>query len=133
VRIAREWLLKHWHGEDRIERIEHIIMATTLFSETHSILEEIIQDADLENLWQTVEFQYSQNYYRELREYGKKDISEKSFWQFVKKLLSTYHFHTATARAENDTQKEKNLALVEAYLIALGYSTEEYEWVEIGM
>lgn len=128
-RIARKWLLEKGHPEKRIETIEHIIMATVLFSRPHSILEEIIQDADLENLGQTLEFQYSQNYYRELREYGKIDLSEKVFWQFVETLLKKFEFHTPTAQRENSEQKKKNLALVDAYLTAMGYDIPSV-WVE---
>lgn len=120
-RIARKWLFEQRHPEKRIESIEHIIMATVLFSRPHTLLEEIIQDADLENLWQTLEFQYSQNYYKELTQYGKIWLSERVFWQFVETLLKKFEFHTRTAQRENSPQKKKNLALVDAYLIAMGY------------
>jgi len=124
AKIAREWLTSKNHPEARIQRIEKIIMATVLFSEPHTILEEIIQDSDLENLGQTVEFRFSTNYLHELRTIAKNEISDAKFWSFVKKLLSKYHFHTAKAQEENKAQKEKNLALVNAYFNAMGYTEE---------
>ena len=50
AKIARHWLESHNHPEKRIEKIESLIMATVLFSEPKNHLEQIIQDADLDNI-----------------------------------------------------------------------------------
>lgn len=47
--IAREWLETEQHPEERIVRIEELILATIPFTPPKNILEKIIQDADLDN------------------------------------------------------------------------------------
>ncbi|MBX9809168.1 HD domain-containing protein, partial [Candidatus Gracilibacteria bacterium] len=96
ARIARTWLEEKNHPKERIEKIEKIIMATVLFSTPHSHLENIIQDADLDNIGTKSEFTFSQNYLTELRSVGGKNISDCAYWQFVYKLLTKYKFHTDT-------------------------------------
>ncbi len=70
VKIARHWLESHRHPKLRIDKIEGIIMATVLFSKPKSHLQEIIQDADLDNIGTHEEFYYSQRYLTELRIIG---------------------------------------------------------------
>ena len=67
VKIARRWLESHQHPKLRIDKIEGIIMATVLFSKPKTHLQEIIQDADLDNIGTHEEFYYSQRYLVELR------------------------------------------------------------------
>jgi hypothetical protein len=95
-------------------------MATVLFSEPHNTLEEIIQDADLDNIGTEKEFFYSQNYLKEIRTIGHLEISECSYWQFVYSLMSRYQFHTKTSRKERNEQKQKDIAHMGAYLSMIG-------------
>lgn len=120
TQIATKWLEAKWHPKERIERICHIIMATVLFSKTHNILEEIIQDADLDNIGTEKEFYYSQDYLKELRTIGKIEISDCEYWQFVYRLLGRYEYHTRTARNERTEQKKKDIAHMEAFLTMIG-------------
>lgn len=120
ARIARKWLEHIWHTEERITKIEKIIMATVLFSTPHSLLEMIIQDADLDNIGTKHEFITSQRYLTELRTVGGKDISECAYWQFVYKLLTKYKFHTETAKAERHEQLLRDIDHMEKYLLMIG-------------
>lgn len=117
--IARKWLETKNHPEKRIQKIEEIIMATVLFSKPKNILQEIIQDADLDNIGTKEGFKNSQNVLREYREIAHVDISECTFWQFSYKVYKHYQFHTKTARSEREYQKNLNLKLLEAYCNAL--------------
>jgi len=89
------------HPKARIEKIEWIIMATVLFSKPKNILEEIIQDADLDNIWTKEEFYYSLDYLDEIRRIGKIDMPDCAYWQFVYTLLTKYKFHTPTAKRKD--------------------------------
>ncbi len=120
ARIARKWLLEKWHPENRIEKIESIIMATVLFSNPHTLLEEIIQDADLDNIGTREEFYFSLDYYDELKIVGKADIPDCAYWQFVYTLLTKYKFHTATAKRERHEQQLKDIDHMEKFLPMLG-------------
>ena len=120
AQLCRKWLESKNYPKDRIEKIEHIIMATVLFAKPHNLLEEIIQDADLDNIGTEKEFFYSQNYLREIRTQGHLEISDGAFWQFVYSLLNKYQFHTKTAKAERNEQKKKDIAHMEAFLMMIG-------------
>ncbi len=116
ARIARKWLEECKHPDDRIAKIEKIIMATVLFSTPRTHLEKIIQDADLDNIGTKSEFVYSQRYLAEIRSVGGKDISECAYWQFVYKLLTKYKFHTDTAKSERHEQQLRDVEHMEKYL-----------------
>lgn len=120
ARIAREWLEWVWHAESRIHKIEGIIMATVLFSKPKTHLEEIIQDADLDNIGTKEEFFYSQNYLKEIRTIGHVDMPECAYWQFVFTLLTKYKFHTKTAKSERHDQQLRDVEHMAKYLSMIG-------------
>ncbi len=120
ARIARKWLIENHHPEERIEKVESIIMATVLFSVPHTLLEEIIQDADLDNIGTREEFYFSLDYYDELKLIGKADIPDCAYWQFVFTLLTKYKFHTETAKRERHEQQMKDIDHMEKFLPMLG-------------
>lgn len=120
AQIAREWLQEHHHPEDRIKKIENIIMATVVFSKPRNILEEIIQDSDLDNIGTKKSFYNSWLLLKEIQEIGKMAVTECAFWQFTYRIHNDFHFHTKTARAERNRQKQLNLELIKSYLTMLG-------------
>lgn len=120
ARIARSWLTLNMHDEKRIEKIEGIIMATVLFSRPKNILEEIIQDADLDNIGTREEFYFSLDYLNELRSIGKVNISDNAYWQFTYTLLCRFKFHTKTARKQRKDQQSKNIEHLAKFLDMIG-------------
>ena len=120
ARIARTWLSLHEHPEKRIAKIEGIIMATVLFSKPKTHLEEIIQDADLDNIGTKEEFFYSQNYLEEIRNIGHVDMPDCSYWQFVYTLLTRYKFHTKTAKSERHDQQVRDIDHMEKFIAMIG-------------
>jgi HD superfamily phosphodiesterase len=50
AQIAEKWLKEQNYPEDKIDIIKQIILATELNSPTLNKLEEIIKDADMDNL-----------------------------------------------------------------------------------
>jgi hypothetical protein len=95
-------------------------MATVLFSKPKTHLEQIIQDADLDNIGTKEEFFYSQNYLREIRTIGHADIPDCSYWQFVYTLLTKYKFHTKTAKKERHEQQLRDVEHMEKFLSMIG-------------
>ncbi len=116
--IARDWLIEQGCNEEKIEIIIHIIMATVLFSPTNSLQEQIIQDADLDNLGRKDSFERSAKYLEELQTIGKKDISPESYWLFTLSLIMNFHFHTNTSKRKREKQRQKNISLIEAYIVS---------------
>lgn len=128
AKIARKWLEAHEHPEKRIEKIENIIMATVLFSKPKTHLEEIIQDADLDNIGTKEEFYYSLDYLDEIRTVGHVDISDCSYWQFVYTLLTRYKFHTKTAKSERHDQQLRDVDHMEKFITMIGCELPSKEW-----
>lgn len=114
--IARKWLEKMGHNEERIRKIENIIMATVLFSKPKTLLEEIIQDSDLDNIWTTSAFKNSQALEIEIREHSWIEMLECAFWQFTYRVYTNFNFNTEIAKKERLNQKKLNIELLEAYL-----------------
>lgn len=104
--IAEEFLLLQGIEKPRIERIRNIILATILFSKPQTICEEIIQDADLDNLGRDDCFSRTDAYRRELKVYT--DFNELSFRTFTKNLLGTFHFNTKTQKQERSAKQKEN-------------------------
>ena len=120
ARIARRWLEEEKHPEARIEKIEQIIMATVLFSKAKTHLEQIIQDADLDNIGTKEEFYYSLDYLDEIRKIGHMSLSDCTYWQFVYTLLTRYKFQTETAKSERHNQQLRDIDHMEKFLAMLG-------------
>ena len=120
ARIARRWLEDEKHPEARIEKIEQIIMATVLFSKAKTHLEQIIQDADLDNIGTKEEFYYSLDYLDEIRKIGHMSLSDCTYWQFVYTLLTRYKFQTETAKSERHNQQLRDIDHMEKFLAMLG-------------
>ncbi len=120
AQIARKWLIGQKHPEERIEKIENIIMATVLFSKPKTHLEKIIQDADLDNIGTKNEFSYSQRLLVEIRTIGHMETSECAYWQFVYTLLTKYKFHTKTAKNERHDQQLRDVEHMEKFLSMMG-------------
>ena len=125
VKIARHWLESHSHPKLRIDKIEGIIMATVLFSKPKTHIQEIIQDADLDNIGTHEEFYYSQRYLTELRTIWGVDISDCSYWQFVYTLLTKYKFHTKTAKKERHDQLMRDIEHMEKFINMIGCTLPE--------
>lgn len=127
AQIARKWLTEHKHPKNRIDKIEWLIMATVLFSKPKTHLENIIQDADLDNIGTKHEFFYSQRLLEEIRTIGKAEISDCAYWQFVYTLLTRYKFHTETAKSERHDQQKLDIEHLEKFIRMIGCEVPQIE------
>lgn len=48
--MARDWLIENGHPNERVDHVVSLILATVPFVPVKTLLEKIIQDADLDNL-----------------------------------------------------------------------------------
>lgn len=108
ARIAREYLEKISWPKDRIVKIEGLIMATVLFSVPKNKLEQIMQDADLDNLGRKDCFIKTLLYRKEMREIGGQDIPKEQWFINTHNLLRTFEYRTMTAKEERSIMKEVN-------------------------
>ena len=114
ARIAREYLEKINFREDRIKSIENIILATIVFSVANNKSEEIIQDADFDNLWRRDFMVKSLLVKKELNIIVWKDIKIKDWMNSTYNLMRKQSFKTFTARKERNKVKKENLDRLKA-------------------
>ncbi|MDD5197918.1 MAG: HD domain-containing protein [Candidatus Gracilibacteria bacterium] len=113
AQIARTYLERIGYKETRIQKIERLILATVLFSETHDILEEIIQDADLDNLGRKDCFIKTLLVRKELNTIAHMNISKRKWLEISYNLIRTYQYRTLTAKGERDNIKTLNTKKLE--------------------
>ena len=91
-------------------------MATVLFSKSKTKLQDIIQDADMDNIGTKDAYEYSRALLEEIRHVAGVEVSDCTYWQFTYKVHTSFHFHTKTADHERSRQLVLNIQHLEAYL-----------------
>ena len=106
--IVRATLPGFDYSKEEIETICGIIMATKLPQDPHSLLEQIICDADLDYLGRDDFFKIGDYLYRELR--AAKLIANQTDWDKLQvDFLQKHHYFTATAKSLRDKKKQVHL------------------------
>ncbi len=108
MQIAREYLENIGYEENRIQKIERLILSTVLFSEAHDLLESIIQDADLDNLGRKDCFIKTLLVRKELNIIAHMDIPKTKWLEMSYNLIRKFSYKTATARWERNLLKTIN-------------------------
>lgn len=104
------------YDQNQIDIIEGIIMATKIPQTPHTLLEQIIGDADLDYLGRDDFFTIGNGLYAELKHFGV--VSNLTEWNSIQeKFLATHRYHTYTAIT---SRKEKKRQHLESIRKALG-------------
>ena len=99
------------YSQSDIKKICQIIMATKLPQQPHSLLEQIICDADLDYLGRDDFFSIGNRLYQEMLVVGR--IQNEDDWNTIQiDFLQKHHYFTETANALRNTKKEANLNLL---------------------
>lgn len=107
--IAEEWLNKNNYPVDKIDIIKQTILSTiSTYLEPKNILEEIIKDADLDNLWRDDFEEKSQDLKQELINIKWNDFDEKKWLEWTKQFILWYNFYTKTQIEERWKKLEEN-------------------------
>ena len=107
AQIAEEFLKENNFPEDKIDIVKNIILATIPTKEPMSHLEEIIKDADMDNLWREDFIDKNENLYKELKIIKKLYINKKTWLENTLKLLQNHKFYTETEIQERFEQFEQ--------------------------
>ncbi|GEP52255.1 hypothetical protein FNO01nite_29270 [Flavobacterium noncentrifugens] len=106
--IVRATLPGFNYAEADIDTICGIIMATKLPQQPHSLLEQIICDADLDYLGRDDFFEIGNRLYRELQAAG--IIANEIDWDALQvQFLQNHHYFTATAQSLRNEKKQSHL------------------------
>ena len=108
--IASE-ALKNIFNEEDINKIRGMIMATKIPQTPHTLLEQIICDADLDYLGRNDFEPISQNLYKEFIAF--KIIPENIIWDHIQiKFFESHHYFTGTSISKRNGEKLKHLNIL---------------------
>ena len=105
---AEKWLKEQWYPEDKIDIVKQIILATELGSPTLTKLEEIIKDADMDNLWRDDFFELEVALREELKNIKWIEFTDKERYDRISSYIQNFHFFTETQKKERDKKLEEN-------------------------
>jgi uncharacterized protein len=115
VHIAQEVLPTLRYSSSQIQVVCDVIMATRVPQTPHSLLEEIIADADLVSLSATTFLDHMLAIRQEFAAYGN-NYDDKGWYSYQFGFLQKHDYFTASARQLYNPQKQINIALVERLL-----------------
>jgi len=117
AKIAKNYLRWMLYPEDKIKQIEKLILATDPdYKVWNDILENIIKDADLDNIWRDDFLDKFNNLSKEL-EYIKKIKSKDPDWiHWTIQFLEKQNYWTKTQVKERNLKKQKNINILKNML-----------------
>lgn len=113
AKIARNYLKTNLYPEEKIRKIEGLILATAPSHEPQDILEKIIKDADLDNLGRNDFFDTAQKVQKEIETIKNIKMKDPEWEHALVQLLKGNKFYTETQRRERQWLREENAKKIE--------------------
>ena len=107
--VARKFLEKENFPEEKIQIIEHIILATEIGRAPTTLLEKIICDADLAHLGMSCFIEQNRQLREEWATYLDLVFTDEEWLKLNLKFLNEHHFYTEAAQKLYSKQKAKNI------------------------
>ena len=107
ARRARAWLAGRW-PEDRVRRVEGMILATNLRATPQTIQEKLLRDADLDNLGRGDFLTLAQAVRNELAKFGGHAPSDDDWDAGLRRLIGTHRWWTHAAEQDRQAGLEEN-------------------------
>ena len=110
AKIARSYLENILYPNDKIKIIERLILATKPSYKTPvDILEKIIKDADLDNLWRDDFFEKENNLKKEIEAIKWIKLKKPEWHHATLDLMNNYTYFTNSWNSERWTKKKENM------------------------
>lgn len=122
--LAAEFLQGQGAGADIIENVRKCIMATQMPQQPHTLLEEIMCDADLFHLGTDSFSENNKALHKEIEAAYQKTISKDDWRRGTISLMEQHHYHTDYARLLLNDKKQENLDKLKAKQAAHGQQTD---------
>ena len=114
AKIAENYLKSILYPTEKIEKVVNLIMATDPdYKKPKNILEKIIKDADMDNLWREDFFDKAKNIKKEIEIIKKIKIKEPNWHHSSLDLLYDHKYLTDTEKNERNPKKEENKKILE--------------------
>ncbi len=106
--IAEEWLKKHNYPKDKIDIVKQTILATIVWYKPKNLLEQIIKDADLYNLWSNSFIDCWNKLRKELEEIKWIKFSDEDRKKYSSNFISNFEFYSNSWKKLRKKYLEKN-------------------------
>ena len=114
AKIAKNYLTSILYPKKNIEIIEKLILATKPhYSNPKNILEKIIKDADLDNLWRNDFFDKKEKLRHEIETIKKIKIKDPEWDHASLVLLNEHKYYTKSQKEERESKKIENRKILE--------------------
>lgn len=108
AKIAMNYLRTILYPDDKIKIIQNIILATTPTRKPTNLLEKIIKDADMDNLWREDFFDISEKLRKERETIKNIKIKDPDWHHASLDILKWHTFYTSTQMKERHKKLEEN-------------------------
>jgi predicted metal-dependent HD superfamily phosphohydrolase len=108
-KMARQFLAHRGVGEDMISRVEQLIAATNIESEPQNLLEQILKDADLNNLGSKEALNNSQKIRLEWKSFCDRNFTDEEWDEFNYQFFAGHDYFTTYAQEVFDPLKNKHV------------------------
>ncbi len=132
AKIAKNYLKTIWYQKSKITEIEKLIMATDpWYKEPKNLLESIIKDSDLDNLWRDDFFDKAEKIKKELEVIKWIEINEHDWYHSVLDLMCNHKYHTKTQNSERNEKKDENKKVLKDIIIKMDRDDFKNYWIEL--
>lgn len=106
--IAKDFLSKHGYPAEKIERVNELIAATKLDYQPKNLLQQIIKDADLNNLGQGKYLKTIANLRYEMDKFLGLKYTDEGFYEMNIEFMDNHAYFTEKAKELFNQKKAKN-------------------------
>lgn len=115
--IAKNYLKWILYNDEKIKSIENLIIATIPDRTPQNLLENIIRDADTDNLWRDDFFDKGEKLKRELETIKNIKIKDPDWMHYSLRFLKEHKYKTKTEIIERQEKKEENIKTLEKMIL----------------
>lgn len=113
AKIAQNYFKSKFYSKENIKKIEQLILATDPnYTEPKNIMERIIKDSDLDNLWRDDFFLKWEKLKKEIETIKKIKIKDPDWHHSALDFLWNHNYYTKTQEDERWEKKRKNEELL---------------------
>ena len=112
AKIAKNYLKGILYPEEKIKKIEELIVATIYTRPPDNLLEKIIRDADTDNVGRDDFFEKWDRLKKEIEIIKKIKILDPDWYHYSLNFLREHNFLTATEIKERQKKKEENMKIL---------------------
>ena len=109
AKIAQNYLRTVLYKEEKIKIIEDIILATIPAREPKNLLEKIIKDADMDNLWRDDFFDIAEKLKKERETIKNIKIHDPDWHHAALDVIQDHKFYTSTQIQERNQKLQENV------------------------